>query len=160
MATSSGSATPTSTTYWPPAIKGGHACACALAELRAVLRLTEEIPPFRDCGKDAAQDDNYRIAISMKGYANAIDMVGISAQRHEAPKARIADQERPEAESIIGALGWSRRQLRADAAFGYSLMAQRKNEATAAGLIGNKLVAYARETAATSLVFRPIGLRI
>ena len=95
-----------------------------LAELRAVLRLAEELPPFRDCGKDAAQDDNFRIAISMKEYANAIDMVGISAQRHKTPKARITDRERSEAESIIGALGWLSRQLRADAAFGYSLMAQ------------------------------------
>ena len=87
--------------------------------------------------------------------------VAIQPQRHTTPNARIADQERSEAEPVTGALGWLSRQLRAGAAFGCRVRAQRKHKARAARLIDlSKRVANVRGTAATSLVFRPVALQM
>eukprot|EP00959_Pyramimonas_sp_CCMP1952_P418428 8765889-Pyramimonas_sp.AAC.1 len=65
------------------------------------------------------------------------------------------DEERSAAESVIGSLGWLPRQLRMDVSFGYSWLAQQKNQATVQHLLEmNKLVRYCKETREVCLCFR------
>eukprot|EP00969_Alexandrium_andersonii_P253179 11189501-Alexandrium_andersonii.AAC.1 len=95
----------------------------------------------------------------MVDYAKGLEEVHLTPERRRQHAARVNDVEYSQVESAIGAIGWLTRQLRADGAFGFSYLAQRKNEFTVKDVLDlNQLVRYLRETSETALRFRSDAL--
>eukprot|EP00975_Prorocentrum_lima_P047636 9957070-Prorocentrum_lima.AAC.1 len=64
-----------------------------MKELRQVFLLTEEVSPFRHCGKDVVQAEDSNITISMATHAKGIEAIGLTTQRAKQLNSMLADDE-------------------------------------------------------------------
>ena len=74
-------------------------------ELKKVLLLTVEHPPFRYCGKYVEQAKDFSIEISMGHFVDAMEEIEMPKSRAKQSKALATDEEKSFAESVIGSLG-------------------------------------------------------
>ena len=108
----------------------------AIKTLREKIEMTEELPPFRCCGRDFTRlRDGHGIKIDMKSTVMALGEIVISKVRRSTPSERLVPEEITELRSTLGSLGWIARQLRADICVDVSLKAQRVGIATVQDLV-------------------------
>ncbi len=121
--------------------------------LEVRLHIKTAKPPFRYCGKGVSEDEDGTVRISMKETAEALEEVTVPAPRRKETTSPLTIEEKSEYRSVNGSIGWLSRQLRGDLSFGYSILAQKVNDACVSDLLDlNRVVREAHEASNAEFV--------
>jgi hypothetical protein len=112
-----------------------------------------EETPFRYCGKEITQDDDFTIHVATKNNTEKIEQINIPQNRKAGP---ATEGEISQLRSVVGSLAWVARESRPDIAYRTSRLQSRCAKATVADLREcNKVVEYVISTSSVGLTFTP-----